>query len=60
MLAVSITDATHFGYLNDNYKLVDMSQTVLVMCSHFLTTLQNTTEMDVTYSLQSDPAVNAT
>ena len=32
-----------------------MSQSVLVMCIHFFTRLQYTTEVNTTYSLSSDP-----
>ena len=37
-----------------------MSQTALVLCIHFFIKLQNSVEVDATYSLPSDPAVNAT
>ena len=46
--AASITDATHFCCLYDNYRLVNMSQTVSVICIHFFTTLQNASKVDVT------------
>ena len=36
-----------------------MSQTALVMYIHFFIKLQNSVEVDATYSLLSDPAVNA-
>ena len=48
VLVASITDATHFCCLYDNYRLVNMSQTVSVMCIHSFTTLQNATKVDVT------------
>ena len=35
-----------------------MSQTGLVMCIHFFTRLQKAAELDVTYSLPPDLAVN--
>ena len=37
-----------------------MSQTALVMCIYFFIKLQNSVEVDATYSLPSDQAVNAT
>ena len=60
MLVTSIIDPIHFSCLHYYQRLVSMSQTVLVMCIHFFTRLQNAMAVDATYSLPLGLAVSIT
>ena len=60
LLAIADHDAIHFGCLQDNQRLVNIIQAVLViiLCIYYFTRLQITTEVDATCSLPPDPVVD--